>query len=64
MTSKIGIARQARRLARLPNPEKRIAAGERLCELLDAAIKRMDERQNAPLRRFVNGEWSDHIGKP
>jgi hypothetical protein len=39
--SKIGVERQARRLARLPNPQQRLEAGERLVALLEAAIERM-----------------------
>ena len=43
MPSKPGIVRQAKRLAKLPNPQKRIEAGDRLCALLDKATKRMCE---------------------
>jgi hypothetical protein len=43
-----GIRRQARRLARLPNPQQRLAAGERLAELLETIVK----RQESTMRPF------------
>jgi crotonobetainyl-CoA:carnitine CoA-transferase CaiB-like acyl-CoA transferase len=44
--SRIGILRQARRLARMPNPEARLASLDRIAAILEKACER-NARQRA-----------------
>ena len=60
--SRLGIRRQARRLALLPHPEERLAALDRIAAILERAVERQRARtaklvEEARRRGYEDGLW-------